>query len=84
MEERATIVLLPQGRSTECPLMADAVESYFHNVEFIITCACAGGYEGIEGGAGACAWSSKGFRSWARDLCGCEFRIGNIVRRGHV
>ena len=43
MEERATIVLLPQGRSIECPLMADAVESYFHNVEFIITCACAEG-----------------------------------------
>jgi hypothetical protein len=30
VEERATIVLLPQGRSTECPLMADAVDSYFH------------------------------------------------------
>ena len=52
MEERATIVLLPQGRSIECPLMADAVESYFHNVEFIITCACAEVLRGLEGRCG--------------------------------
>jgi len=52
VEERATIVLLPQGRSIECPLMADAVESYFHNVEFINTCACAEGTRVKEGGAG--------------------------------
>jgi hypothetical protein len=51
VEERATIVLLPQGRSIECPLMADAVESYFHNVEFINTCACAEGTR-VRGGCG--------------------------------